>query len=175
MKAKKEKTVQPAKEEAKTEPEKQTSAFPREEIEKAFSGNPLLKGFSKYLEPMLNYFEGIESRFTAIQGNFEVIQQNFKELAPLVNLSQQIEQAKQQQQQQTQQNAPNMGGAGLGELLKVMSMFGGQQTGDSKLTELAMKSLEADISLSHTIKNAVSTRILAPITKQVAEAASEGV
>lgn len=157
--------------EAVIEPEK-----PAPQPEIPFSIDPKLAAqaeqFGIPVKQLVDWAASMEEFKKVTMANFAIIEKAMTDLEPLVKLSNQVVQAQAQLQPTTAPQAPPM--AGLGSLLQFLPQILGSGGGDSRLQELAMKSLEADISLSHTIKNAVSTRILAPITKEVAEAASPG-
>ena len=145
------------------------SAFPKEEIEKAFN-NPMLKGFKKYLDPLLNYFETVELRLQAADKNFQILGSTITKLEPLIVLSQQVAQKQAAQPQQTQSFAPGV--LDIASLMPIIvEALKSQGAGGSDiLQQLAMESLKADIDLSKTFKSAVLARISSNAVVQIAGA-----
>src|SRR3989337_1432774 len=86
---------------ADVKPEQTSSPAPfnRAEIEKAFS-NPMLKGFKKYLDPILTYMETVEARLQAADVNFRKIGGFLEKMEPLITLSAQLAQRQNQPQPQ---------------------------------------------------------------------------
>jgi hypothetical protein len=144
---KKQTNVQPATEPAPTEPpaaEEQPTPFNRTLIEKEFSKNPLLKGFAKYLSPMLDYFESVEARLQAADLNFQKIGEFLNRMEPLVKLGEQIQQ-RQTQAQATGVSAPSVSGSdvmGLISQFAPLLMGGGSNPMQDKINELSVKLLD---------------------------------
>lgn len=154
-----------------TEPEtvqpEQATVFPRDEIEKAFN-NPMLKGFKKYLDPLLVYFESVEQRLQVADQNFEKIGGFLERMGPLVKLSDQIANAPQPPAgaSNPQPQAP----ANIGGLLQMLPMLLGSGGGNDQLQKLAMNALTSQINMSSAITNAVVSKITGKATSEVAEA-----
>jgi len=170
----KKQTAQPVKEQEQNINENQNqetvsaSSFPKEEIEKAFN-NPMLKGFKKYLDPLLNYFETVEVRLQQADKNFAVVAQSLDGLKPLLQLSSQIQQRQTQQPQA--QGAPT-GGFDVSSILSMLPQILGSTSGggNEMLQTLAMESLKADIDLSKTFKSAVLAKISSKAVGDIAGA-----
>lgn len=155
---------------ADVKPEQTSSPAPfnRAEIEKAFS-NPMLKGFKKYLDPILTYMDTVEARLQAADMNFQKISEFLGKMEPLINLSAQL--AQRQNQPQTQPQAPNALG-GIEGILQLLPSLLKADSGDSELANLGKEALRSQINMSKAITDAVVSKITSKAVVQVAEAVS---